>query len=84
MAEIARSHRGCPTSRGCGCFTDKTLQVLEDAERKLFSLELDSYASADNHGGYAHYKNPEFNAGSDVQEEEAAAAPTPVVQDVTK
>lgn len=45
MVNLARTHRGCPQARGCECFLDRSLTVLEEAERDLFSLELESHAN---------------------------------------
>lgn len=44
MVKIARAHRKCSKPRGCGCFVDKALTVLEQAEAQLFKCELESYA----------------------------------------
>lgn len=72
MEALARSHRGCPTARGCGCLTDQTIAVLEITERRLFQLELSSYASADPHGGYDHYAkmNAEIKAETNEVEKQ--------------
>ena len=44
MEQLALTHRGCDRPRGCGCMVDQALTVLEQAEAKLFQLELNSYA----------------------------------------
>lgn len=46
-AVLAKTHRGCPTPRGCGCEVDKSLTILIEAERQLFTIEIDSYANPD-------------------------------------
>jgi hypothetical protein len=56
MENLARSHRGCPSARGCGCTVDQSIQVLEEAERDLFEIELNSYAGIQTDGGgFDHY-----------------------------
>ena len=44
MVSLALTHRGCKAPRGCGCYVDKSLEVLEQAEALLFKFELDSYS----------------------------------------
>lgn len=56
MVKVARGHRGCSKPRGCGCYVDKALTILEGAERDLFQAELESYAGewSDHEGGPTH------------------------------
>lgn len=44
MVILAKGHRGCTQARGCGCYTDKTITVLERTEQELFGIELEAYA----------------------------------------
>lgn len=60
MEKLAKSHRGCPKARGCGCLTDRAIALLEKTEHDLFELELEAYAgdsgiTPDAHGGYDPY-----------------------------
>lgn len=44
MMNLARTHRGCPRARGCQCAIDQSLTILENAERLLFMVGLESLA----------------------------------------
>ncbi len=48
MSRLAKTHRGCPVARGCGCEVDLALTVLWRAERDLFDIRLNSEASPKN------------------------------------
>jgi len=77
MAEaLARTHKGCNRARGCGCFTDQSISVYELAERKLFEIELASYASGGQKdgGGYDHYDAEKFMQELDAK----VAAPSEI------
>lgn len=58
LVRVARNHQGCPTPRGCGCNTDKLLNILEACEREMFALQIFHLSGAkegNDHGGYDHY-----------------------------
>lgn len=67
MVAHAKSHRGCPTPRGCGCLVDKTLSILERCENELFRVELESYAKTEH--GATDSSAESIVAGLDVHGE---------------
>ena len=70
---FAKSHRGCPVARGCGCGVDRTLDLLHDTEQKLFALEICSYASpVGEGGGYDHYDSSKNEVKPSAKEDKKA------------
>jgi hypothetical protein len=63
---LARTHT-CQKARGCGCFVDQSISILELSERHLFEVELASYAAggAKDGGGYDHYDPAKFEKQMD-------------------